>query len=107
MSVTFLDKEFDPQMKNRILPLMRIHLEEGYFKAADGAKIHYGYINNPKAIYKDKSPIHYGMCVLDIKDKNHLVGQYFTDRGTRGDIELQNILEKDNTIQKQLVNSKK
>ena len=52
----------------------------------------FGYINNPKAIYKDK---------------NHLVGQYFTDRGTRGDIELQNILEKDNTIQKQLVNSKK
>ena len=67
----------------------------------------FGYINNPKAIYKDKSPSHYGMCVLDIKDKNHLVGQYFTDRGTRGDIELQNILEKDNTIQKQLVNSKK
>ena len=67
----------------------------------------FGYINNPKAIYKDKRPIHYGMCVLDIKDQNHLVGQYFTDRGTRGDIELQNILEKDNTIQKQLVNSKK
>ena len=31
MSVTFLDKEFESQMKNRILPLMRINLEEGYF----------------------------------------------------------------------------
>ena len=49
MSVTFLDKEFESQMKNRILPLMRINLEEGYFKADDGAKIHYGYINNPNA----------------------------------------------------------
>lgn len=38
MSVTFLDKEFESQMKNRILPLMRINLEEGYFKADDGQR---------------------------------------------------------------------
>ena len=49
----------------------------------------FGYINNPKAIYKDKSPIHYGMCILEVKDKDHLEGQYFTDRCTRGDIVLQ------------------
>lgn len=48
----------------------------------------FGYINNPKAIYKDRSPMHYGMCILEIKNKDHLEGQYFTDRCTRGDIIL-------------------
>lgn len=67
----------------------------------------FGYINNPKAMYKDRSPIHYGMCILGIKDIDHLEGQYFTDRCTRGDIKLQSISEKDNTLKKQLVNSKK
>ena len=67
----------------------------------------FGYINNPKAIYKDRSPIHYGMCILEINDKDHLVGQYFTDRDTRGDIELQSVTEKDHTIKKHLVSSKK
>lgn len=67
----------------------------------------FGYINNPKAIYKDKSPIHYGMCILEIKDKDHLLGQYFTDRDTKGDIELQGVSKKDSTIEKQLVSSKK
>ena len=67
----------------------------------------FGYINNPKAIYKDRSPIHYGMCILEIKDKDHLEGQYFTDRCTIGDIKLQNVSKKDNNIKKQLVNSKK
>ena len=60
MSVTFLDKEFESQMKNRILPLMRINLEEGYFKADDGTKIHYGYINNPNA--KEAVVISHGFC---------------------------------------------
>ncbi|MBR3133730.1 MAG: hypothetical protein IKG42_06760 [Clostridia bacterium] len=54
----------------------------------------FGYINNPKAMYKDKSPIHYGLCILEIKDKNHLEGQYFTDRCTRGDIKLQTVSKK-------------
>ena len=67
----------------------------------------FGYINNPKAMYKNRSPIHYGMCILEIKDKDHLKGQYFTDRCTRGDIKLQCVSEKDSTIEKQLVNSKK
>lgn len=62
----------------------------------------FGYINNPKAIYKDRSPIHYGMCILEIKDKEHLEGQYFTDRCTRGDITLQS-QRLENTLEKELV----
>jgi len=53
----------------------------------------FGYINNPKAIYKDRSPMHYGMCILEIKDKDNLEGQYFTDRCTRGDILLQSMTQ--------------
>ena len=67
----------------------------------------FGYINNPKAIHKHRSPMHYGMCILEIKDKNNLEGQYFTDRCTRGDIVLQSATEKNKTIKKQLVESKK
>ena len=62
----------------------------------------FGYINNPKAIYKDRSPIHYGMCILEIKDKEHLEGQYFTDRCTRGDIILQSKKTK-NSLEKELI----
>lgn len=62
----------------------------------------FGYINNPKAIYKDRSPIHYGMCILEIKDKEHLEGQYFTDRCTRGDIILQSKKTK-NSLEKKLI----
>lgn len=67
----------------------------------------FGYINNPKAIHKHRSPMHYGMCILEIKDKNNLEGQYFTDRCTRGDIVLHSVTEKNKTIKKQLVESKK
>ena len=62
----------------------------------------FGYINNPKAIYKDKSSIHYGMCILEIKNKEHLEGQYFTDRCTRGDIILQSNKIK-NSLEKVLI----
>lgn len=66
----------------------------------------FGYINNPKAMYKDRSPIHYGMCILEVKDKEHLEGQYFTDRTTRGDINLNSNNEK-NALKKELVENKK
>lgn len=60
----------------------------------------FGYINNPKALKKDTSPIHYGMCILEIKNKNTLEGQYFTDRHTLGDIKLQNIKLEENNEKK-------
>lgn len=46
MSVTFLDKEFESQMKNRILPLMRINLEEGYFRLMMGQRSIMDILNN-------------------------------------------------------------
>jgi hypothetical protein len=52
----------------------------------------YTYLNVPKAIYKDRSQIHYGSTILDIED-NRLTGDYWTDRKTTGRIEL--IIESD------------
>lgn len=48
----------------------------------------YGFINVPKAAVRNKSEIHYGMCWLNIDNPQILVGQYFTDRNTSGDMEI-------------------
>ncbi len=53
----------------------------------------YGYLNIPNAVVRDRSEIHYGMCRLLVDDVKLLKGQYFTDRKTLGDIEL-NAIEK-------------
>ena len=78
-----------------------------FYDEYESKMLSFGYINNPKAIHKDRSPMHYGMCILEIKDKYNLEGQYFTDRCTRGDIILQSVVKNDNTIKKQVVESKK
>ncbi len=46
------------------------------------------YQNNPKAKYRDRSQIHYGTARLNIIDKEHLVGSYYTDRNTMGDLDF-------------------
>lgn len=44
------------------------------------------YNNIPNLMVRDRSPIHYGGLLLEIgdHDKNHLYGEYWTDRETRG-----------------------
>lgn len=54
----------------------------------------YGFINVPKATARDKSEIHYGMCMLNVDDPKALTGQYFTDRNTTGDMELRTVKKK-------------
>lgn len=48
----------------------------------------YTYINEPKMLERGHSDIHYGTCVLEITDKDRLIGKYYTDRKTVGEIEL-------------------
>ena len=48
----------------------------------------YTYINEPKMLERGHSNIHYGTCVLEITDKDRLIGKYYTDRKTVGEIEL-------------------
>ncbi len=49
----------------------------------------YTYQNEPNAMVRKHSEIHYGTAKLTINDKvNTLTGNYWTDRGTTGDIVL-------------------
>lgn len=46
----------------------------------------YGYLNTPNAVVRNRSEIHCGMCTLNVDNPKELIGQYFTDRKTRGDM---------------------
>lgn len=46
------------------------------------------YINQPKSEYRCRSEIHYGTAMLTILADGKLEGQYFTDRGTQGDMKF-------------------
>jgi len=46
------------------------------------------YESTPKMMIRDRSPIHYGAIILLVKNKTPkgLVGQYWTDRNTKGEM---------------------
>jgi hypothetical protein len=59
-------------------------------------RLRYLYENAPQARVADRSARHEGMCCLEFRpaeDATGLVGQYYTYRGTRGDIELRRQVE--------------
>lgn len=58
-------------------------------KASDGTyRLVAVYRNEPKLSVRDRSPIHYGAFVLDVQGDpaKDLVGHYWTDRNTRGEV---------------------
>lgn len=58
-------------------------------KATDGTyRLAAVYRNEPKLSVRDRSPIHYGAIVLDVQGDpaKDLVGYYWTDRKTRGEL---------------------
>jgi hypothetical protein len=60
-------------------------------KSLDGTiRIAGVYRNEPKLSLRQRSPIHYGAILLDVTGKpiKRLVGHYWTDRSTSGEIEL-------------------
>jgi len=46
----------------------------------------YTYLNEPESKSRDRSEIHYGTATFILNEKDHLVGKYFTDRNTSGDM---------------------
>lgn len=56
--------------------------------------LYYTYITNPKSKYSFDNPINLGTCRLQIWDRNHLSGKYWTSRHTSGDISLERKLNK-------------
>lgn len=60
-------------------------------KKADGDfQFIYVYRNTPKVLIRETNPIHFGSVILDIglKPKLSLEGQYWTDRGTMGQMQF-------------------
>jgi hypothetical protein len=58
-------------------------------KASDGTyRVAAVYRNEPKLSVRDRSPIHYGAIVLDVQGDpaTELVGYYWTDRNSRGEL---------------------
>ncbi|WP_290138040.1 hypothetical protein [uncultured Dubosiella sp.] len=46
----------------------------------------YCYLNHPKSEFRNRSEIHYGTATLCLSNPKELVGQYYTDRQTIGDM---------------------
>lgn len=44
----------------------------------------YTYNNEPKGNIQERSPKHYGTAVFDVSDPDHITGNYYTDRKTKG-----------------------
>lgn len=51
-------------------------------------RLTYCYLNEPNALARDRSPIHYGTAMLCLDNPKELTGQYFTDRKTTGDMKF-------------------
>lgn len=49
-------------------------------------KLIYCYLNEPNAMVRDRSAIHYGTAILCIDNPDKIQGTYFTDRLTTGDM---------------------
>ncbi len=54
----------------------------------------YTYLNTPRAEIQDRSSIHYGTAMLNADNPEHLVGNYFTIRQSRGSMNLKAIVER-------------
>lgn len=50
--------------------------------------LYYTYVTNPRHKYSHKNPIQYGTTKFEIENGQLLSGKYWTDRGTKGDIDL-------------------
>lgn len=55
-------------------------------EAADGMfRVYAVYRNEPRPEFRERSPIHYGAFFIDFEcDSQRLIGDYWTDRNTRG-----------------------
>jgi hypothetical protein len=59
---------------------------------ADGTTVlSYLYLNQPRAVARERSPIHHGSAVLEVAGKPacRLSGRYWTDRDSRGELKFE------------------
>lgn len=48
----------------------------------------YCFLNRPNSVNREKSQIHFGTAIFSLRHPDKLVGQYYTDRKTIGDMEF-------------------
>ena len=73
-----------------------LRTEEGGSRTVSGSveeilgtpELIYTYLNEPKAEVRDRSAIHYGTATFILDEKKHLIGRYYTDRNTSGDMDF-------------------
>lgn len=59
---------------------------------ADGtAALSYLYLNQPRTVVRERSPIHHGSAILEVAGKpvRRLSGRYWTDRDSRGELKFE------------------
>lgn len=61
-------------------------------------KLVYTYFNMPIIKHRAKSPIHIGTTIVSVENVNKLVGEYYTDRTTKGDLIAQAIINKKSVL---------
>lgn len=73
----------DESISNSVTATFDIDKERGI------RKLIYTYRNEPKIVFRKKSPIHYGTSALSISDDfNEMEGYYWTDRNTQGELRI-------------------
>lgn len=55
-----LEKDYEETMKNKVMPLIRLNMEDGFIKSTDGTRIHYNALCAPDA--KAAIVISHGLC---------------------------------------------
>lgn len=65
----------------------------------DRQELIYSYLNTPKASVRDQSSIHYGSALLHFEGRlaNHMHGEYWTSRGTAGEMVLKRLAKRKKT----------
>lgn len=97
-----LISEYDRTERNGILKIKQTFLsvevslktEESKSRSVSGTieeilgkpELIYTYLNEPGSGVRERSAIHFGTAMIVIDDKDHMVGRYYTDRGTSGDM---------------------
>jgi len=92
-----IDRECDVDVKQTFLSIsIRMKTKESTSRSLEASIIErnnvpyllYTYQNEPHADIQSRSPIHYGTVMVEINDTQHLEGNYFTGRGTKGSMKL-------------------
>lgn len=99
-----IDSSFDSQQRKAFLTIkqtllsvdIKLKTDESTSRAVSASieevfgenELVYTYLNEPKSKVRDRSEIHFGTATFVLDGSDHLVGKYYTDRKTVGDLDF-------------------